>query len=426
MIGQIGIIVVGFADNIMVGHYSTDALAAASLVVNMFNLPLMMSIGFSIGLTPILATYYSKGDIKSTGESVKNGLAINLVFSLILVAVMGIIYFFLDKLGQPEELLPQIRVYYLINLASIIFIAIANATRQFFDGIGSVSISMWILLLVNVFNIIFNYLLIFGKFGFPELGLAGAGLSTLGARILMAILYIIIFAKVKRFAPYYQKAKESVFNRRALSKIFRTSWPVSLQIGLETSFFSLSGIMFGWLGTIQLASYQVLMIMGMIGFVIYNSYGGSISIKISHYIGKNSIQDIRYAVKCGYHIIMVLAAIASAIFFFLGPDIIRFFTTDERVITMSIALIPPLIFYQFADATQITFSNALRGLSYVKPLTFIAAFAYLVIGCVVAYTLGFVLKFGETGIFYSFSVGLFVAAYLYRLYFFRRLKQISL
>lgn len=422
MIGQIGIIIVGFADNIMVGHYSTDALAAASLVNNIFNLPLMMLIGFSIGLTPIIATFFSKGDHKSTGERVKNGVVMNIIFSCILLIAMSIFYFFLDNLGQPTELLPLIRIYYLINLFSIVFIGIGNATRQFFDGIGSVSISMWILLIGNAVNIIFNYFLIFGKFGFPELGLAGAGISTLGARILMAVFYIVVFMNAKKFRKYYHKAKESTINKDCLKSIFHNSWPVSLQLGLETSFFSLSGIMMGWIGTIPLASYQILMIMGMLGFVIYNSYGASISIKISHNLGQGNYNEIKYVIKCGYHIMLTLTCVASLIFFFLGKDIISFFTTDQRVIAMAATLIYPLILYQFADSTQITYSNALRGISFVKPLTPISALSYIVIGISMAYLLGFTFNGGAQGVFYSFSIGLFIAALLYRYFFFKHLN----
>lgn len=425
MIGQLGLIIVGFADNIMVGHYSTDALAAASFVNNVFNLPMMLLIGFAIGLTPIIATHFAKGDVEGTSNNLKNGLILNITFSAIVLAAMGILYFFLDRLGQPEELLPQIRIYYLITLFGIGFIGLSNAIRQFFDGIGDASISMWILVFANAFNILFNYCLIYGHWGFPEMGLTGAGISTLGSRILTALLFFVIFMSIKRYKNYYIALKKAKITRTMFNMIFKKSWPVSLQMGMETGYFSVAGIMVGWLGTIYLASHQILIIIGMLGFIIYNSYGASIAIKISHFMGREDIKGAQLSSTCGYHIMIVLTIIASSIFYFLGEDIISLFTNDNRVITLAASLIPPLIVYQFADATQITYSNALRGISYVKPLSISAFISYIVIGIAVTYVLGFTLGFGIDGIFYSFSIALLLAAVLYSFFFFKRMHQLK-
>ena len=197
VIGQIGVIILGFADTLMIGHHSTQELAAASFVNNMFALAIIFSTGFSYGLTPVVGSLFGKGEKFKVGETLKNSQVANTMVTIIVMAAMTALYLNLDKLGQPEELLPLIRPYYLVLLASIPFVLWFNGFKQFTDGITATRISMWILLTGNILNIIGNYILIYGKLGLPEMGLTGAGISTLASRIIMVVIYIVLFFGTK-------------------------------------------------------------------------------------------------------------------------------------------------------------------------------------------------------------------------------------
>lgn len=210
VIGQIGVIILGFADTLMIGHHSTHELAAASFVNNMFNLAIIFSTGFSYGLTPIVGSLFGQNRCEEVGRTLKNSLAANTLLAAIVCLVMAVLYWNIDKLGQPEELLPAMRPYYLVLLASLPFVLWFNGFKQFTDGITDTRISMWILLGGNVLNIIGNYLLIYGKAGFPELGLLGAGIATLTSRILMVITYLILFS-----APHVMPPSEKDLHRAA-------------------------------------------------------------------------------------------------------------------------------------------------------------------------------------------------------------------
>ena len=225
-IGQLGIIVLSFADTMMVGRYSTDALAAASFVNNVLVIPAMLLIGFSNGLTPIVAALFARGDTKSLCTNIRVGFLQNLLLGIILTTLLIVLYFNLDKMGQPENLLPLIRDYYLITLGGVLLIAVTNVGRQIFEATGSATLSMWILLGGNTLNIIFNYLLIFGKFGFPELGLNGAGISTIGSRIVIAIAFICIMALSHRYRHIFNGAINARSDRSTARKVLQTSWPV--------------------------------------------------------------------------------------------------------------------------------------------------------------------------------------------------------
>ena len=210
IIGQLGIIVLGFADTLMIGHYGTHELAAASFVNNLFNLAIIFATGFSYGLTPIVGSLFGKNDYQAIGRVLKNSLLANGVMGILLTLIMGALYINLHHMGQPEELLPFIRPYYLILLVSLVFVLLFYGFKQFDDSITDTQTSMWILIIGNAINILGNWVLIYGHFGLPDMGLLGAGIATLFSRILMPIIFLVLFLKHKyehvtllpRFLPW--------------------------------------------------------------------------------------------------------------------------------------------------------------------------------------------------------------------------------
>ena len=193
ILGQLGIISVNFADNIMVGKYHTDALASASFVNNIFSVFFVLGMGFTYGLTPLVSSSFARGDQSRLGRLLRHSSLLNLwVGGALTLALLGI-YTLLGQFKLPPHLLPQVRSYFILQLISFVVFMASGALKQFFDGIGRTRVPMWIILSSNALNILGNYLLIFGELGAPELGLLGAGLSTLLARIymLIALVYVL-------------------------------------------------------------------------------------------------------------------------------------------------------------------------------------------------------------------------------------------
>ena len=169
VVGQKGIMILGFADTLMIGHYGTNELGAASFVNSVFSLAIIFSTGFPYGLTPIVGGFYGKREFLPAGLALRTSLLANSLVAILLSLLMYILYLCIDKLGQPEELLPLIRPYFLTLLFSLIFVLLFNGFKQFADGITDTRTAMWILLGGNLFNIVGNYLLINGRFGLPEM-----------------------------------------------------------------------------------------------------------------------------------------------------------------------------------------------------------------------------------------------------------------
>ncbi len=426
LVGQLGMIAVGFADNIMVGHYSTQALASASFVNNVFNVAILACIGFTYGVTPIVGKLFGAGRLGDIGASLRVCLRVNAVYSLIVIAVMAALYFNIERLGQPGELLPLIRPYYLICLAGLLPVAVFNVFAQWSYAVGNSQMPMWIILATNGMNVLGNYALIYGNLGMPEMGLTGAGLSTLAARVAAPLAILAIFFLRKRNAAYAHgfRATGGTYEAPRRAAVWRTSFPVSIQMSLETSAFSGAAVMAGWLGAVDLAAFQIIVIVGTLGFCVYYSLGAAIAAKVAVASGGSGVdRDMRRIAWAGYRVMLALMALSSLVFLLWGRDIMGAFSNDPAVVAAAGVLVIPLVLYQLGDATQITFANALRGTGRVMPMLWIAFVCYLVLGLPSTYLLAFTAGLGLWGIVLSFSVSLFSAGILFLAFFLKATRR---
>lgn len=425
VIGQIGVIVLGFADTLMIGHHSTIELGAASFVNNVFNLVIIFSTGFSYGLTPIVGGLYGTHQFAPAGQALRCSLLANLLIAVLLTICMCVLYLNLENLGQPEELIPLIRPYYLVLLASLIFVMLFNGFKQFTDGITDTQTAMWILLGGNVLNIIGNYILIYGKLGFPELGLLGAGISTLFSRIMMVVIFVLVFLRSRRFLRYKIGFYRLGWSRAVFGRLNGLGWPIALQMGMETASFSLSAIMIGWLGTIALASHQVMLAISQFTFMMYYGMGAAVAVRVSNFKGQNDILNVRRSAYAGFHVMMVLGLVLSLIVFLCRNHLGSWFTDSPEVAAMVTSLIIPFLVYQFGDGLQISFANALRGISDVKPMMFIAFVAYFLISLPVGYFCGFIMDWGIVGVWMAFPFGLTSAGLMLWLRFRQKTRTLA-
>ena len=406
MIGQLGMIILGFADTMMVGHHSTTELGAASFVNNIINLVIITATGFSYGLTPIVGGLFGREELPQAGRALRCALLANLMAGAIMMAALGILYLNVGNIGQPKELLPYIKPYYLVLLASIPFVMLFNAFKQFTDSITETRTSMWILLSGNLLNIIGNYVLIYGKAGMPEMGVVGAGVATLLSRVVMVALFLFVFLSRKKMRPYREGFFVLGWSRQLVRRLVSLGTPIALEMGMETASFSLSIIMVGWLGTIALASHQVMITISQFTFMVYYGLGAAVAVRTSYFNGQDDRDNVRHTVVAGLQVMVALELLLSGIIFLLRNHIGGWFTDSAEVSSTVISLMVPFFIYQFGDGLQINYANALRGIADVKPLMVIAFIAFFVISLPVGYFCGFVLNFGLVGVWMAFPFGL--------------------
>ena len=425
IIGQIGTIILGLADTLMIGQHSTTELGAAAFVNNMFVLVLVFGMGFAYGLTPIVGSLFGCEENNKIGGMFKQALLLNTLLAVLLVGIMSLLYINLGNLGQPEELLPLMRPYFIVNLISLPFVSWFNTFKQLSDGTTDTKTPMWIMLGGNLLNIVGNYVLIYGKLGFPELGLYGAGISTMFSRIMMAVVFAIIFFTSKRYKTYHHGFFTQSINRADLTLLFRIGVPLSLQMGMETAAFSLSSIMVGWIGTKALAAHQVMLSISQLFYMVYYGMGAAVAIRVSYFAGQRDYKAVRLSSSAGFHLIMLIAFIVAIPVFIYRNSMGAIFTDSEEVCSMVAQLIWPLIIYQVGDGLQCAYGNAMRGLSYVKPLVPTSFVSFFLISLPIGYLLGIQFGFGLPGIWYAFPFGLTAAGLLYQYYFNKQLKKLS-
>ena len=404
IIGQLGGIITGLADTIMVGQHSTQELAAASFVNNVLNTFIIFGTGFSFALIPLVGENLARDKRYVVSAWLKNGIVANFVLSLVMMVVLAVIYFNIHHLGQPEELLPLIRPYFLVSMVSVIFIMLANSFRQFVEGITNPSVSMWVLLSGNLMNIVGNYILIYGKLGFPEMGLMGAGYSTLFSRILMFFMFVLIFVLRPSYKVYRKGFMRMWVLPNRLMRVTKLGVPIALQQGLEAATFSLTAIMVGWIGGLELAAHQVVISISTISFMTYLGLGSATAIRTSFYKGAGDWAQVRKTTVAGVHMGLVVSVVTCVALYIFKDSISYVFSDDPKVSAIVIMLLPILMLYQFVDGAQIILANALRGLSDVKAIMWISFVANFLIAIPAGYLLGFPLGMGITGIWLAYPI----------------------
>ncbi len=401
----------------MVGAYGLDELAASAFVNSLFLIVMVMQMGFANGITPIVGALYSVSKNYDVGKTLRVGVFMNLLVSLSFTLIMGMLYFMLGYFGQSPEIMPLVREYYLIILATLIPMAIFNCCQQTCNGVTDTATPMWMIIICNLLNIVGNYILIFGKLGAPELGLAGAGVSTLTARVIGMIAISGVILRSRRYKSYREGLLRGDISRQDCRKVWLTSYPVMVQSGVECGLWSFGAVVSGWFGKVELAAYQVVNTIGQLGFMTYMSFGVATSIRVANFAGLKDREQIHVTTTAGIHLNLLLSTLASVVFICFCKQLIGCFNDSPGVIEVGSALIIPLVLYQYFDAFQLTYANAIRGTSYVKPLLYVSVISYIVVGVPVMLLLAKGMGLATQGVYYSFDIALAVAAGLLYLWF---------
>ena len=285
------------------------------------------------------------------------------------------------------------------------------------------TVSMIIIITSNLLNIAGNYVLIYGKCGFPELGLLGAGISTLFARIFTVAAMAAYFFLDRRLAKYREGFRAAGGDKGAMARIARLGAPISGQMAMETASFSVIVIIVGWLGTTALAAHQVMTTISQICYMMYIAVGSGAAILISSLNGQGLTKEVNMTARTAYAMTLGLTVVCSGIVLAAIRPLSALFTDSPEVISLAGTLVLPFILYQFGDGMQICFSNCLRGIQQVKPILPIAFTAYLLVSIPCSYLFGFVLDFGLKGIWFGYPISLTLAGILYLAVFRRKQKK---
>ena len=412
---QLGQILTQFADNLMVGRYGGNdplPLAAVSFGGSVFFILFIASIGIAMGMTPLVGERYVQGDRIHSARLLQNGI---LFYGLLGVAMSAIQYAaipLLYHMRQPADVVDMAIPYYRMLVWSMPPVMLFFAFKQFLEGVGNTRAEMYATIVANVANIGFNWVFIYGHWGFPEMGAEGAGLGTLLARVIGMAIMIGYFCARSRYRQYFGWFSWRGFSLRRIGELFRMGGPISLQMFLESSAFVGTGIMMGWFDKQTLSANQITMTIGNCAFMIVMSIGAATTIRVSHCYGARNFGELSLAARASYHLVLAWNALAAVLFITLRHVIPTLFTSNPEVIAITSQLLVLAALYQLSDGLQNVSVGILRGIQDVRIIMPIAFVSYWLLNLPVGYLLGFTLGMGPSGLFLGFSFGLSAAALL--------------
>lgn len=413
-VGQIGILIQTFADDIMVGRYGTNELAAAGFINGIFGTLFFLMTGFSFGFTPLLSGHFGRGEHRELAGLYKQGLVLTSLFNgVLLLGMVGFYYWGLPHMGMSAEVMPKIRDFFWPIWWSMIFVSVFQYMRNLPDVCLDTKVGMYLLVGGNVVNIVGNWLLIYGIGPFPEWGVFGAGVATLIARVLMLGGLVAILLGRKRYRDYLANMRGVRIAWERLPRLTGQCLPVSLQMGMESGVFTICTIMSGWISTQAMAGFRVMMSVSLLGYLIYASFAQATSLRIGTAAGQGDWPAVAANAKAGRHINLVLAILVSAFLYFEGEWVLRLFTEDEAVIALAAATMTAMVVYQLCDGIQVTLSQSLRGLSHVRSMMVMGFVSYFVVGIPASYVLGVVVFQNVSGLLYGLTLALAVSSGLY-------------
>lgn len=422
-IGQIGHVMMGVVDSLMVGHVGTVPLAAAALVNGLFFLVLVLGIGMTMAITPLVAIAKGEKNDDECGMILRQALLVNIVFAFLLLVLIFFGADFIKYMDQPPEVVAEAESYMKILAFSVIPFLLFQVYRQFLEGISAVKPPMVIAVVANLFNAFCNWILIFGNLGFEPMGLDGAGISTFLTRTIMSLVLMYYVITSPKFAVYNPTLKYRMINRKVIRRVINIGLPSGLQYFLEVGAFAFSAIMIGWLGAVPLAAHQIAINLASITYMIILGIGAAGTIRVGNALGQKNRSELRRAGFTAIGIAISVMFFFALIFVFFRHFLPTLYVDEIPVIELASSLLIVAALFQLFDGAQATAIGVLRGLTDVKIPLFLSFGGYWLLGVPVSYLFAFKLGLDTIGIWLGFLVGLGSVAVLLSMRFNHLSKQ---
>ena len=419
MLGMVGHMTVAFADNVMVGQLGAAELAAVSLGNSFFFLAMSLAIGFATAITPIVAEADSSKNIPGVKDALKHGLILCSIMGVSLYLLLMLVKPIMFEMNQPIEVV-KLAIPYLNFIAlSIIPLTIFEALKRFSDGLSNTKYPMYATVLANVINIALNYLLIFGYYGFPKLGITGAAIGTLVSRIIMAIFLWIIFINKEKFKKYIFNLNFKIINSSIFKKIIDLGFPSALQMLFEVGIFTCAIWLSGVLGKNFQAANQIAFNLSAMTFMIGVGLNVAAMIRVGNQKGLADFVSLRRIAFSIFLLVILIEIVFASMFFtlrdwlptlYLDTENVAKLIENQEVIMIASELLIIVALFQIFDGLQVVILGALRGMQDVKIPTIMTFVAYWLIGFPTCYYLGLYTPLKSTGIWIGLLSGLASAA----------------
>ena len=410
VLSQVGHVLVGFVDSVLVGKLGTVPLAAVSLGVNSVNVIMILGIGLSMGSVPLVAAADGRRDPADLARLLVSSVWLSALAGLALAGLGQLVPALLHFLGQAPAVealaAPWVRVISWSFLPLMLF----QGFREFAEGLGLTRQAMWLSIGANVVNAALCYALIFGHWGAPAMGMMGAAWATLAARWLMALLmgaYVLL-------APCLAGVRAAITawrpNGSTLFRLFDLGAPIGVQMAFEVGAFAAAAIMIGWLGAVPLAAHQVAINLASMTYMAASGIAAAATIRVGRLSGEGSRTEARQAGAAAYVLGFAFMGVMGLLFIVFRHHAPLLYSHDPTVVAQAATLLLIAALFQVSDGVQVVGLGALRGLGDVKVPSVVALLAYWVVALPLGYWLGFGLHLGAPGVWTGLLAGLSIVA----------------
>ncbi len=418
IIAQLGLILMGTADTMMVGKVGANELASSGIINSLYFWVACIGIGINAVISPLIANAHSQQNHEDCTKTLVSSLRVNVWSSIGTILIMVSLNLCFPLFEQPKEIERMSVSYFWIMITGVLPLYMFLALKSFTDGLSLTKVGMYITFGGLLLNVFLNWVLIFGKMGMPTLGLDGAGYATVITRWLMfGYIFYYVFTD-KSFKIYTKKINLSAFYPEHYFKIWKLGLPAGSQFFFEVGAFSFCAMIVGWLGKYPLAAHNVAINLASITYMMVTGVAHAGGIKVGNALGEKDNQKAKkfgaIALALGFGF-MTMAGISFVLF---GDWLVSCYTDDVNVTIIAINLMLIAGVFQLADGIQAVSLGILRGLEDANIPTAITLFAYWVVGVPASYVLGIMFNLGTNGVWYGLSLGLLVSAVFLSIRFF--------
>jgi MATE family multidrug resistance protein len=424
IIGELAQMVIHLIDTAMVGAISYKHIAAASLVINVINIPLVLGFGMTISVSQMVSMAHGRNDSNAISHYLFNGFFICTLTAFLISGALVAGSSLLTHLGQDAEVVQLALPFMRLMAWSIIPMLLFITLKQFADGLQITQVAMILSLLAIPVDVFLNWLLIYGNWGFPRLELIGAGWAALITRLLLFFIFTLVVFTHRHFKEYMALIKGQWYlKRRTLNDLLHIGIPSSLQVAFESGAFAVSAIIIGTIGAVAQAAHQIAISCASFTFMVSMGLSQAGSIRVSNAYGRNDWSKIATIGKSSLQLGWIYGSFCALCFGIFRNQLPLIFNNNPQVVQLSSILLICAAIFQISDSTQAISAGLLRGIKDVKLPTILIAVAYWLIGLPLGYLLAVTFKLRTVGMWVGFIAGLTFAGIFLSVRFLKRSKQ---
>jgi len=401
---QVGMMLMGVVDTLIIGHLSSNALAAVALGnLYVFN-GIVIAMGALMALDPLVAQAVGANDQMAITRSIQRGLILSVGLGVLTMLVMIPAAPLLRAFRQPIEVIPAAATYIHISAWGLIPFLVFVVLRQSLQAIGRIAPIVWTIIAANALNAALNWVWIFGHLGAPRLGVAGSAIATLVSRWAMCLMLLILASKELR--PHLGTFDKASLSREPLLRMLALGLPIGLQQFLEYSAFGGVGLLMGTFGALPVAAHQIALNLAALTFMVPLGVGAAAAVRVGHAVGSNDAPRSRLAARISFVVGAGFMMTTAVLFLVLPRPLAALYTKDAALIALAGSLIPIAGVFQIFDGMQAVGAGVLRGFGDTRVPLIAMLSGYWLIGVPVSVVLAFRTGMGPRGLWWGFVAGL--------------------